>query len=113
MTNTKLRYNFQFYNSMQTKQCSHVGRRTFPCDATNLRFTTLLLNQKPLSRPTSSYFFCAKKNPILLVLPFEEISIRPELSSPPCFRIEGGSPERDKRTDGRRKSLCLILDIDM
>ena len=31
-----------------------------------------------------------KKNPILLVLPFEEISIWPELSSPPYFRIQGG-----------------------
>ena len=29
-----------------------------------------------------------KKN--LLVLPFEEISIRPEISSRPCFRIQGG-----------------------
>ena len=34
----------------------------------------------------------------------------PELSSPPCFRIQG-YPERDKkRTKTERKSLCLILD---
>ena len=45
MTDTKLRYNFQLYNSMQTKQCSHVGRRPFPCNATHLRYTNLLLNQ--------------------------------------------------------------------
>ena len=36
-----------------------------------------------------------KKNAIILVLPFKEISLRPELSSPPRFRIQGGYPERD------------------
>ena len=40
------------------------------------------------------YFFFAekknKKNAILLVLPIEEISLRPELSSPPRFKIQGG-----------------------
>ena len=41
------------------------------------------------------YFFHRKKNAILLVLPIEEISLRPELSSPTRFRIQGGSPERD------------------
>ena len=35
------------------------------------------------------------ENAILLVLPIEEISLRPELSSPARFRIQGGSPERD------------------
>ena len=30
-----------------------------------------------------------------LVLPIEEIGLRPELSSPPCFRIQCGYPERD------------------
>ena len=35
------------------------------------------------------------ENYILLVLPFEEISLRPELSTPPRFRIQGGYPERD------------------
>ena len=34
--------------------------------------------------------FAPQKIAILLVLPFEEISIRPELSSPPSFRIQGG-----------------------
>ena len=43
-----------------------------------------------------------KKNAILLVLPIEEISLQPELSSPPCFRIQGGWSERDERTDGGR-----------
>ena len=43
-------------------------------------------------------FFVAEKKESLLVLPNEEISLRPELSSPPRFRIQGGSPERDERT---------------
>ena len=51
-----------------------------------------------------------EKNAIPLVLPIEEISLRPELSSPPRFRIQEGWSERDGgRTDGR-KSLCLISD---
>ena len=41
------------------------------------------------------FFFSPKKNAILLVLPIEEISLRPELYSPHCFRIQGGYPERD------------------
>ena len=36
-----------------------------------------------------------KKSAIPLVLPIEEISLRPELSSPARFIIPGGSPERD------------------
>ena len=39
-----------------------------------------------------------KMNAIILVLPNEEISLRPELSSPPRFRIQGGYPERYTRT---------------
>ena len=44
------------------------------------------------------------------ILPIEEISLRPELSSPPRFRFQGGYPERYKkrRTNKGRKSLCLI-----
>ena len=38
------------------------------------------------------------KNNILLVLPFEEISLLPELSSPTRFRIQGGWSERDGRS---------------
>ena len=40
-----------------------------------------------------------KKKKIILVLPIEEISLQPELSSPPRFRIEGRSPERFTRTE--------------
>ena len=36
-----------------------------------------------------------KESAILLDLPIEEISLRPELSSPPRFRFQGGYPERD------------------
>ena len=36
---------------------------------------------------------------IPLVLPIEEISLRPELSSPPRFRIQGGSPECETQTN--------------
>ena len=40
------------------------------------------------------------KNPLPLPLPFEEISLRPELSSPPRFRIQGGtlSVMKDERS---------------
>ena len=55
-----------------------------------------------------------KSKKFLLVFQYLEFSLRPELSSPPCFRIQGGSPERDGRRmkdEGQRKSLCLILDV--
>ena len=50
-----------------------------------------------------------KKNAILLVLPIREISLQPELSSPPRFRIQGvcSTSVTYGRTD-ERKSLCLI-----
>ena len=41
------------------------------------------------------------KNAILLVLPFEEISLQPDFSSPPRFRIQRGWSERD---GGRRRT---------
>ena len=50
---------------------------------------------KKIKKKLKIYFFLPKKNAILLVLPIEEISLRPELSSPARFRIQGGSPERD------------------
>ena len=37
------------------------------------------------------YFFWLKTNAIFLVWPIEEISLRPELLSPPCFIIQGGT----------------------
>ena len=42
------------------------------------------------------------KNAILLVLPIEEISLRPELSSPPRFRIQGAGGRTSVTKDGRR-----------
>ena len=41
-----------------------------------------------------------KKSSILLVLPFMEISLQPELFSLPCFRFQGGYHKCDIRTDG-------------
>ena len=40
-------------------------------------------------------YLYTQKNPIFLVLSIEKISLRPELSSPPGFRIQGGYPKRD------------------
>ena len=49
------------------------------------------------------------KNAIILPLQFKEISIRPEFSSPPRFRIV-----TEEQTDkGGRKLLCLILDTSL
>ena len=51
-----------------------------------------------------------KKNAISLVLPIEEISLRPDLSSSARFRIQGGYPELDGgggRTDGRTKEILV------
>ena len=51
------------------------------------------------------YNFFAKKeeekNALLLVLPFKDISLRPELSSTPRFRIQGGTVS--VTADGRTK----------
>ena len=49
-------------------------------------------------------FILPKKNAIFLVLPIEEISLQPELSSPARFRIQGGPLSV---TDKVWKSLCL------
>ena len=44
---------------------------------------------------------------ILLVLPIEEISLRPELSSPAHFRILGGYPERDGAGRSRTEEILV------
>ena len=49
-----------------------------------------------------------QKNYILLILPIKEISLQPELSSPPSFRIQGGKRKCDGG-EGRNFSY-LILD---
>ena len=51
-----------------------------------------------------------KKYLIPLVLWFKEISLWPELSSLPRFRILGGWSERYGQRTDRRKSWCLISD---
>ena len=59
------------------------------------------------------YHCSSKRNALLLVLPIDKISLWPELSGPPRFRIKGGvawawqSP-KSGRTDKLRKSFCLI-----
>ena len=55
-----------------------------------------------------------EKNAILLVLQYQEDAIRPELSGPARFRIQGGIlsvTDEGRRTKSGRKSMCLILDI--
>ena len=50
---------------------------------------------------------------ILLVLLFKEVSLGPELFSPPHFRIQGGGlglADKGQRTEEGLKSLCLIMD---
>ena len=60
----------------------------------------------------NSVFSPKKKNAILLVLPIEEISLWPELSTPPCFRIQGGSPERyTRRTEDGGRAEILVSNI--
>ena len=52
-----------------------------------------------------------KKYAIILVLPIEEISLRPELSTPPRFRIQGGSPERDGRRTEQQEILVSNIGL--
>ena len=49
---------------------------------------------------------------VFLVLPFEQISIQPEISSPPRFRIQGGYPERDRERVAGLYFPFLIQDND-
>ena len=59
----------------------------------------------------SFYIFLWPNNAFIIVSPFEEISLRPELSSPPNFRIQGGvvwAWRTDK--EGGRRFSSLILD---
>ena len=48
-----------------------------------------------------------EKNAFLLVLPNEEIWLQPELSTPPRFRIQGGSPERYEQKEGRSTEILV------
>ena len=57
-------------------------------------------------------FICQKKNAIPLVLSIEEMSLWPELSSPPRFRIQGGWSERHgQRTEGRTEILVTNIEL--
>ena len=61
----------------------------------NFRLKKILKKKKysdiNLKKGNATFLPFFHKKIILLVLPFEELSIRPELSSPPCFRIQGGA----------------------
>ena len=43
-----------------------------------------------MEKPIKIIFSFHKKNAIPLVWPIEEISLRPDLSTPPRFRFQGG-----------------------
>jgi hypothetical protein len=62
-----------------------------------------------------TYFFQREKEEekivFFLVLPFEDITLWPEISSPPRFRIQGFGQQC--RHGGACKFLCLILDSDI
>ena len=45
---------------------------------------------------------------VILFLPIEEISLRPELSNPLCFRIH---PERNKQTKDEGQTEILVSNI--
>ena len=79
-----------------------------------------------LEKSKKNYFLSQKKfkkkksdnNAILLVSSNEEISLWPELSSPPRFRIHWGVPwalrmTKDQGRMNKQKFLCLILDLSM
>ena len=52
-------------------------------------------------------------NAILLVLPLQEISLRPELSSPPRFRIQGvGTVSFTKGWTEQDRTPCVLYWID-
>ena len=66
---------------------------------------------KKMSKICEQFYLkkATKKYAILLVLPFEEISILPELSSPTHFRIQGGWSERYKRRRTEDGGLAKVL----
>ena len=54
-----------------------------------------------------------KTNAIRLVLPNEEISLWPVLSSPPRFRIQGGYPELHRREGWRTEQEIFVSNIGL
>ena len=58
------------------------------------------------------FFFADKKNAIPLVLPIEQISLQPELSSSARFRIQGGgstsvTEEEEEKDEGQRTEILV------
>ena len=79
----------------------------------NLKISKIVKNGQKIKKSVFFIYlfiyFLPKKIAMLLVLPFEEISIRPELSSDwrvstPRFRIQGGYPERDIHTQEQEQN---------
>ena len=52
------------------------------------------------------------KNVFILVLPFKEISIYPELSSPTCFKIQVEYPERHKIRTKSEGTEILVSNME-
>ena len=113
----------QFIPKLYTKwqQKVVVGRtltkhgRTIPKSKLNTKLSVRHHTKKQLFfkkyENFKKIFFFAKKKTISLVFPNKEISLRPELSSPAHFRIQGGGGVLSlmyEWTNGQRKSLCQI-----
>ena len=83
------------HNSARALQSGQILREKI---SNKLKITFFFFKQ---SDNVEGIFFW-QKNAIILVLPIEEISLWPELSSPVRFRFQGGWYERyGRRTDGR------------
>ena len=54
--------------------------------------------------------FSLKKTCQCLCFLFKVVKLRPKLSSPPCFRIQGVPLSVTDEGGGARKSWCIILD---
>ena len=89
---------------MMSKMSTHFQKKK---KIKNLKkYKKSLFFQKSLEKNLNIYF---------LNMPLSQfchwISIRPEVSSPPRFRIQGGQSEIDGgQTEDGRKSLCLIFE---
>ena len=74
------------------------------CWCSVVTLVTFRSNLKNCKTKRKKCIFLNFLNALLLILPFTEISLRPELSSPSRFRIQEGVPWP------LQKFLCLILD---
>ena len=68
----------------------------------NLKISQKITSFKKNRKFQNKFLMPKKKYAILLVLPNEEVSHRPEVSSPPRFRIQGGGTLSVKKEEGQR-----------